>query len=93
MTGEHFDAVLKFVQVKAEKDGWETLPEGMTLSLHVAHDGVALTVNRIEAIKRDGQLVFARGGKKETTVIEKGDIFAIAFDGAAGQPVRRAGFG
>ncbi|MFO0679742.1 MAG: hypothetical protein U0169_24670 [Polyangiaceae bacterium] len=92
MTGEHFDAVLKFVPLKSDKEGWETLPEGTTLSLHVAHGGVSLTVSRVEALKKDGNLVYLRGGKKETTVVEKGDVFAVVFDGSTGQAVRRAGF-
>jgi hypothetical protein len=95
MTGEHLEAILKVAGAKSEKDGWHTLPEGATTSLHVAHDGASMTVSKIEALKRDGELVYARNARRELFVLCVGDIFAMALDGeaAAGKVVRRAGFG
>jgi hypothetical protein len=94
MTGEHLEAVLKNVQAKAEKDGFQALPEGAALTLYASHDGVGLTVSRVEAVKVDGELVYARTARRETFALGRGDLFAIAIEGAAGQqPARRAGFG
>jgi hypothetical protein len=93
MTGEHLDAILKSVQAKAEREGWLALSEGATLTLYAAHDGVSLTVPRVEAVKVDGALVYARTVKRETFALDRSDLFAVAMEGAVGQPVRRAGFG
>ena len=95
MTGDHLEAILKVAGAKSEKDGWQTLPEGTTLTLHIAHDGAGMTVSRIEAIKQDGELVFARNPKRELYALARVDVYAIAFDGeaTAGKVVRRAGFG
>lgn len=95
MTGEHLDSILKMAGAKSEKDGWMTLPDGALLTLHVAHDGASMTVPRIEAVKQDGELVYARNPKREITVVVRSDVFAMAMEGepSAGKVVRRAGFG
>jgi hypothetical protein len=95
MTGEHLEAILKVAGAKAEKDGWLALPDGNTLTLHVAHDGAGMTISRIEAIRSDGELVFARNPKRELFAVVRTDVFAVALEGeaAAGKVVRRAGFG
>jgi hypothetical protein len=95
MTGEHLEAILKVAGAKSDKDGWASLPDGATMSLHVAHDGAAMTVSRIESLRQDGELVFARNPKRELFVVVRSDVFAVALEGepAAGKVVRRAGFG
>jgi hypothetical protein len=96
MTGEHLDAILKSVQAKAGKDGAHSLPEGVTITLYLAHDGASLSVAKVESVKADGELIFARTVKKETFALARADIFAIATDGsstASGESPRRAGFG
>ena len=95
MTGDHLEAILKVAGAKSEKDGWQTLPEGATLTLHVAHDGAGMTVSRIDAIKQDGDLIFARNPKRELFALARVDVYAVALEGeaAAGKVVRRAGFG
>jgi hypothetical protein len=95
MTGEHLEAILKVAGAKSDKDGWVSLPDGATISLHVAHDGAAMTVSRIESLRLDGELVYARNPKRELFVVVRGDVFAVALEGepAAGKVVRRAGFG
>ena len=95
MTGEHLEAILKVAGTKPDKDGWASLPEGTTLTLHVAHDGTGMTISRIEAIRQDGELLFARNPKRELFAVVRSDVFAIAMDGeaAAGKVARRAGFG
>jgi hypothetical protein len=95
MTGDHLEAVLKLAGVKSEKDGWSALPEGTTLTLHVAHDGASMSISRVEAIRQDGDLLYARNPKRELYAVVRTDIFAIAVDGeaTAGKVTRRAGFG
>jgi hypothetical protein len=92
MTGEHLESILKNAQAKAEKDGFHVLPEGAALTLYAAHDGVSLTVPRVEGVKIDGEIVYARTAKRETYALGKSDLFAVAIEGALGQPARRAGF-
>lgn len=95
MTGDHLEAILKVAGAKANREGWASLPEGSTMTLHVAHDGAAMTISRIEALRQDGELVYARNPKRELFVIIRTDIFAVALEGeaSAGKVVRRAGFG
>jgi hypothetical protein len=95
MTGDHMDAILKLAGGKSEKDGWVTLPEGSTMTLHVAHDGAGMTVPRVEAVKSEGELVYARNSKRELFALVRSDLFAVALEGDAstGKPARRAGFG
>ena len=95
MTGEHLDAILKTAGAKNEKDGWGALPEGSTMTLHVGHDGASMTVSRIEALRLDGELVYARNSKRELFVVVRSDVYAVALDGesAPGKIARRAGFG
>ncbi len=97
MTPEHLTSVLKQAGAKAEKgdkEGWEVLPDGASLTLYLAHDGASLNVNRVEALRQDGDLVYAKT-KKDVFYLVRADIFAIGIEGAAppGQAPRRAGFG
>jgi hypothetical protein len=95
MTGEHLDTILKLAGAKGDREGWLALPDGSTMSLHVAHDGASMTVSRIEALRHDGELVYARNPKREIFVVVRSDIFAAALetDSIAGKVARRAGFG
>jgi hypothetical protein len=95
MTGDHLESVLKLAGVKSDKDGWHVMPEGSTLTLHVAHDGAAMSISRIEAIRHEGELLFARNPKRELFAVVRTDVFAVAIEGeaTAGKVVRRAGFG
>jgi hypothetical protein len=95
MTGDHLEAVLKLAGVKNDKDGWQSLPEGSTVTLHVAHDGAAMSFSRIDAVRQDGELLFARNPKRELFAVVRSDVFAVAIEGesTAGKVVRRAGFG
>lgn len=95
MTSDHLDAILKTAGAKADKDTWAQLPEGSSLTLHVAHDGAGMTISRIEAIRQEGELVYARNSKRDLFVVVRSDVFAVALEGeaSAGKVVRRAGFG
>lgn len=93
MTQDHLDAVLKTFQLKADKEGYHALPEGTMMTIHVAHGGASLTLTRVEAVRADGGLVYARTPKREIYVVARDDIFAMAVDSPPGQPARRPGFG
>jgi hypothetical protein len=95
MTGEHLDAVLKLAGAKSEKDGWHALPDGSTLTLHIAHDGAGMTISRIDAVRQEGDLMVVRNPKRELFIVARGDVYAVALEGevGAGKVVRRAGFG
>ena len=53
MTREQIESILKSAQGKQEKDGAYTLPEGASLSLHVAHDGASMAVRICSIIATD----------------------------------------
>jgi len=95
MTGEHMDAILKLAGAKGDKDGWHTLPDGATMTLHVGHGGVGMTISRVDAVRQDGELVVARNPKSEVFVVSRADVYAVALEGDAGsgKVARRAGFG
>jgi hypothetical protein len=94
MVGDSLSSILEKAQAKADKEGLLVLPDGTTATLYVSHNGVGLTVSKVDAIKKlDGGMVQARTTKRETYVVEIGDLFAVALDGAQGTPARRAGFG
>ena len=95
MTGDHLESILKHAAAKGDKDGWFSLPDGGTMTRHVAHDGASMTVPRIEAIRQEGDLVYARNPKRETFVVVRSDVFSVALEGdsGTGKVARRAGFG
>jgi hypothetical protein len=93
MVGEQLQAIFKNAQVKSDKEGFFTLPEGTTATLHAAHSGVALTISRVEGYKLEGPMLTARTAKRETYMLEVADVFAVALEGSSNGPVRRAGFG
>ncbi len=95
MTSDHLDAILKTAHTKQDKEGWHTVPDGGTLTLYVAFNGASLTVGRVEALRFDGELLYARTPKRELFALTRGDVYAVAIEGAGatGQPPRRAGFG
>ena len=93
MVGDSLSSILEKAQAKADKDGLSVLPEGTTATLYAAHGGVGLTVSKVDAIKVERGMVTARTVKRETYMLELGDLFAVALEGAQGTPARRAGFG
>jgi hypothetical protein len=89
MTQEHLSAILELISAKAEKDGWSTFPDGRGLTLYAAHDGVQLSVARVEAVKAG--LLRARTSKGEIYLLALEDVFAAAAEATATQ-ARKAGF-
>ena len=93
MTEEMFRAVLETANVKSDKDGWATLPEGRLMTLYAAHNGVQLTVAKVEALRTAQGIVRARSSKGEVFLLNLDDLFAAALDGGADAAAgRKAGF-
>ncbi|MGA2449880.1 MAG: hypothetical protein ABTD50_14470 [Polyangiaceae bacterium] len=95
MTGEQLDAILKTLGAKSDKDGWQGLSDGNTLGIYVAHEGASITISRVESLRREGEVVYARNAKREVFAFVRGDIFALSLDseGTSTKTGRRAGFG
>jgi hypothetical protein len=93
MTSDELEVILKQAQTKADKEGFASTPEGVTLTLHAAHNGGAISIGRVDGIKLSGEVVIARTAKRETTyAVVRSDLFAVAIEGASSTPQRRAGF-
>src|SRR5437763_14430311 len=91
MTEEHLSAILDFLSAKPDKEGWSTLADGRAITLYAAHDGVQLTVARVEAVASKGGLLRARTNRGELYLLALQDVFAAAAEGTATQ-TRKAGF-
>jgi hypothetical protein len=90
MTNEVFQSVLKLCEAKAS-EGWQQLPEGRQLTVHLASGGVGLTISKIAKLRTEGAQVEARTMRDETYVFVLTDAFACAFEDS-GAKSRRAGF-
>jgi hypothetical protein len=91
MTQEHLAAILELISARSEKDGWSVFPDGRAVTLYAAHDGVQLTVARVEAVAVKAGLLRARTTKGELYLLALEDVFAAAAEGTAMQS-RKAGF-
>lgn len=93
MTEEMLQAVLETAAAKADKDGWSALPEGRLMTLYAAHNGVPLTIAKVEAVRVSQRIVRARSAKGEIYVVGLDNLFAAALDrGHEAQAGRKAGF-
>lgn len=90
MTNEVFQSVLKLCEA-SQKDGWQQLPEGRQLTVHLASGGVGLTISRITRVRTEGPQVEVRTLRDETFVFVLPDAFACAYEDS-GSKSRRAGF-
>lgn len=91
MTREQIEAILKNSQAKLDKENGYTLPDGSNMTFHVAHDGASLSFQKLESIRFDGEILYAKN-TKQTVAIVVSDVFAVAVEGASGQARRPAGF-
>jgi hypothetical protein len=92
MTREQIETILKNAGAKSEKDS-QSFPEGSNVTFHVAHDGASLSFQKIENVRFEGDLVYARSSK-QSLALAITDVFAVAVEGSQGQASRRpAGFG
>ncbi len=92
MTREQIEAILKTSQGKQDKEGAYGLPEGSSVSLHIAHDGATLSCQKVDSIRFEGELLYAKSAK-QTVALVTSDVFAVVLEGAGSAPARRpAGF-
>lgn len=91
MTREQIETILKNGQAKLDKESGYTLPDGSNATFHVAHDGASLSFQKLESVKFDGELLYAKNGK-QTVALVVSDVFAVALEGAGGAARRPAGF-
>jgi hypothetical protein len=92
MTRDQIESILKTAGAKTDKEG-HGLPEGSNLTFHVSHDGASLSFQKIESVRFDGELVYAKSSK-QSIALAINDVFAVAVEGGTGAPTRRpAGFG
>jgi len=91
MTREQIESILKSSQAKLDKENGWVLPDGSNVTLHVAHDGASLSFQKLDAVKFDGELLYAKS-LKQNIAIAVADVFAVAVEGASGQARRPAGF-
>jgi hypothetical protein len=91
MTRDQIEAILKNTQAKLDKETGYALPDGASFTFHVAHDGANLSFQKVETVKFDGDLVYAKSSK-QTVALVASDVFAVALEGATGQQRRPAGF-
>ena len=93
MTEDMFRTLLDDIGAKRDEDGLLRLPEGQLMTLYAAHDGVSLTVAKVEALRVTNGVVRARSAKGESYFIAREDLFAMSVDGGAQvQAGRKAGF-
>ena len=90
MTREQIEAILKTSQAKLDKENGYVLPDGSNLTFHVAHDGAGLAFGKLEAVKFEGELLYAKNAK-QTVALVVSDVFAVQLEGG-GQQRRPAGF-
>lgn len=93
MTEDMFRSLLDDVGAKRDDEGIIRLPEGKLVTLYAAHDGVPLTVAKVEALRISNGVVRARSAKGESFFIAREDLFAMSVDGGTQvQAGRKAGF-
>ena len=90
MTGDHLAALLNVAEAKKGADGWYSLGQRL-LVLHVAFNGSALSVGRIESLRRDEELIVAKSSRGEVHVFRLADVFAGTVE-ASKEKGRKAGF-
>ncbi len=91
MTQEHWAALIEASGAKKDDKGYFTPPEGKLLTLYVSSGSATLSVQRIEAVRHEQGLVYARTKKGETFVLALQDVFAGAVEESQGSS-RKAGF-
>ncbi len=91
MTQEHWAALMEASGAKKDEQGYLAPPEGRLLTLYISSGNASLSVQRIEAVRQEAGLVYARTKKGETFVLALQDVFAGAVEESQGS-TRKAGF-
>ena len=72
--------------------GWIEVPEHRHITLHVSHNGVGLTVSKVETVSVRDEVVRVQTRKGERYQLLLDDVFAAAME-APQDGERKAGFG
>lgn len=91
MTNEHFQALLSVAGAKPDAEGWSKSEDERLVTLHSSNQGVGLVINRIVAVRLQGELVLARTDKGDQFVVALRDVFAASVE-APKTKTRQAGF-
>jgi hypothetical protein len=91
MADSRVRALLDNAGVVPGDDGWLNIPEPRTITLHLAHAGVPLTISRIRTVRERDDMVETRSAQGEVSIMLAEDVFAIVVEGAK-EGGRRAGF-
>jgi hypothetical protein len=90
MTSDQVASLLELAEAKKVDGGW--LETGsFHLTLHAAYNGASLRLARIEGVKLQGPLIFARGPRGEIHVVRVEDVYAGSVEPLK-EKVRKAGF-
>jgi hypothetical protein len=92
MESAHLNRILTDIAQTTERDGWLEAPEGKTLTLYANRNGSSVSAPKVNAVRLDNDLVFARTTRGETYVLYLVDIFAAVVEGTAEASKRKAGF-
>jgi hypothetical protein len=90
MTAHELHNVIELAEAKPEGD-WHKLPEGKTITVHVASGGVGLTVSKVSTLRVAAPQLYLRTSREELFIVALADVFASAID-QAGNHARKAGF-
>lgn len=91
MANSHLQVLLSGTGVAPGEDGWLSIPDGRSLTLQLAHEGVSLTVSRIRSLRERNEVLEARTIQGELHVMLAADVFALVVEGPK-ESTRKAGF-
>lgn len=90
MTSDQLAKLLELAEARKGEEGWSSLGQ-YNLTLHTAFNGASISFSKIEELKLNAPLVYAKSGRGETHVVRLEDIFAGTIE-ASREKGRKAGF-
>jgi hypothetical protein len=91
MANSHLQLLLSGTGATSGEDGWLSMPDGRSLSLQLAHEGVPLTIARIRSLRERDAMVEARTIQGELHLFLAADVFALVIESPK-ETTRKAGF-
>ena len=91
MANSHLQILLSGTGATAGEDGWQSMPDGRSLTLQLAHEGVPFTVARIRSLRERDAVLEARTIQGELYLMLAEDVFALVVEGPK-ESTRKAGF-
>jgi hypothetical protein len=90
MTSDQLAKILELAEARKGEEGWSTLGQ-YTLTLHTAFNGASISFSKIEEVKLNAPLLYAKSSRGETHVVRVEDIFAGTVE-TSREKGRKAGF-